>query len=119
VEALAKAEDLLDKSQGRDVTVTEQMSAAMARPSLPPTTTAKKPGKRKGAFDLPPPPPVPADAALGALGSQAPTAGTASAGIATGGQAAAPVVHAGEGAMATVPGPDGSTRRVRIIGPGL
>ena len=62
VEALAKAEEMLDKTDTHDVTVTEKMSRDMARPVQPavlaskPTALApRKAAKRKGGLDLPPP----------------------------------------------------------------
>ena len=118
VQALAKAEELLDKSQGHDVTVTEKMSADMSRPTAPASSPAKKGAKPNRKIVLDQPPPSAADdAALGTLGAQAPTATTASAGIATGIGAQAPVIRVTEGAVQTFKAPDGTSRRVRIIAP--
>ena len=118
VQALAKAEELLDKSRGHDVTVTEKMSADMSRPTAPASTPVKKGSKaiRKIVLDQPPPTAMD-ETALGSLGAQAPTASTASAGIAAGVGAQVPVIPATEGAVKTFKAPDGTSRRVRIIAP--
>ena len=70
VQALAKAEEMLDKSDTHDVTVTEKMSADMARPTQPTPPPAKKATKRKsGGLNLPPPAP-PGAAQLGDIAAQ-------------------------------------------------
>lgn len=117
VEALADAEKLLDRGSGHDVTVTAKMSDDMARPvaTTPlPTKKTGKPGRRDLAEAQ-----TGADAGLGALAAQAPTASQDSAGIANDVGGKDKVVRTGEGEVRTMLGPDGSTRRVRIIGPAL
>jgi hypothetical protein len=93
------------------------MSADMARPTTATPIPVKKIGKKekKAQLDMQ----AAAEGALGAMGAQAPTASTESAGIAAGSGNGAPMVKAGEGAVKTLPGPDGATRRVRIIAPAL
>ena len=99
-QALAKAEEMLDKTDTHDVTVTEKMSADMARPTQPaPPPSAKKATKRRnGNLNLPPPAP-PGSAQLGDIAAQAPTASGDSAGIAD--------------------APNSVSRRGRTIAPGL
>lgn len=110
VEALAQAETLLDKGD-KDVTVTSTMSDAMARPVAATPVPSRKKADRKTRVDL--------QAAENALATQAPTASTDSAGIASGAGSTEHVVKTGEGAIKEVSGPDGAKRRVRIIEPPL
>lgn len=92
VQALAKAEEMLDKTDTHDVTVTEKMSEEMARPTQPaPPPPAKKSPKRKSGLGLPPPA-LPETAQLGAPDPNA---------------------------ARTAPGADGFSRRVRTVAPGL
>ncbi|MBE7203336.1 MAG: DUF2865 domain-containing protein [Parafilimonas terrae] len=114
-EALAQAEQLLGKAQSGDVTVTEKISADMARP-IPVAASAP----RKKGSKAPKAPLADTEAtALGALGAQAPTAGTDSAGISSPGANRDRAVKEGEGTIKDVIGPDGVKRRVRIVGPTL
>ena len=130
VEALADAEKLLDTGKGKDVTVTAQMSDEMAKPiapvgtAVPGKTPASNASRKKKSFDQAQikailDAQVAAEGALGAVGAQAPTAGTESAGIANDAGKASPVLRTDEGQVKTDKAPDGTTRRVRIIGPAL
>ena len=114
VQALAQAEQLLDKGRASDVTVTEKISNDMARPSAAPAAPAGKPNKRSKKALL-----EAQSAAEGALGAQAPTSGGDSAGIASGAGSSTPIVRTGEGQIRQITGPDGAKRNVRIIAPAL
>ncbi|MDX7952224.1 DUF2865 domain-containing protein [Lichenihabitans sp. Uapishka_5] len=57
VQALAKAEEMLDKTDAHDMVVTEKMSADMARPTQPVPPATKKPARRKTSLDGPAAPP--------------------------------------------------------------
>jgi Protein of unknown function (DUF2865) len=123
VEALADAEKLLDQDHAKDVLVTAKMSDDMARP-VASTPAALPPGKGKKSFDKAQIKAIldaqaAAEGALGAVGAQAPTAGTESAGIANERGGGGRVVKTDEGEVKTVAGPDGAKRRVRVVGPAL
>lgn len=122
VEALADAERLLDKSNTKDVTVTAKMSEDMshpAAPAAPAQAQTRKKGFSKAEIKAVLDAQAAAESALGAVGAQAPTATTDSAGIAADAGASDRVLKSSEGVVTTLPGPGGANRRVRRVGPAL
>ncbi len=114
-DALAGAEQLLEKGDRRDVTVTSALSDQMAKPLATPVPTGRKAGRRAAALV----PTVQSDqkvAADGARAAQAPTASNESAGI--GGPAKSErLLGKSDGLKITTEGPDGVTKRIRLIVP--
>ena len=119
-EALAEAEKLLDTPDRHDITVTAALSDQMAKPGSAPPSKGKpakggKPGKASDALVSAPSMDLgTARDAQKAL--QAPTASDATTGIG-GPVTAARVVREGEGATVAMPGPNGVSKRVRLIEP--
>jgi hypothetical protein len=107
-DTLADAERILNDGGARDAMVTPEKSAEMAQPK--PDLRAKAAGKAI---------PDNIQATDAAAAAQVPTAGTDSAGIATGDVKNATAYSQGQGQTVEVTGPDGVTRRVRIVGPPL
>lgn len=106
VEALAHAEEVLNQMGGaseKDTTVTEQQSQALSQPSAAATAANDKKQRGKAADDLakaaaPQIPPTPGATVLKPIKS-------------------APRYGAMDGETREMIGPDGATRRVRIVGP--
>jgi hypothetical protein len=108
-DTLANAERILNYGGTRDFMVTPQESAAMARPK--PDAHAKQAQAKAAPDDI--------EATDAAAAAQVPTAGTDSAGIATGDVKTGTAYSQGQGQTVEVTGPDGVKRRVRIVGPQL
>jgi Protein of unknown function (DUF2865) len=108
-DTLADAERILNYGGRRDVMVTPQQSAAMAQPK--PGLRAKQAAAKATPDDI--------EATDAAAAAQVPTAGTDSAGIATGDVKNGTAYSQGQGQTVEVTGPDGVKRRVRIVGPQL
>jgi hypothetical protein len=108
-DTLGDAERILNYGGRRDVMVTPQQSAAMARPK--PDPRAKQAPVIAAPDDI--------EATDAAAAAQVPTAGTDSAGIATGDVKNGTAYSQGQGQTVEVTGPDGVKRRVRIVGPQL
>lgn len=107
-DTLADAESILNNGGRRDVMVTPEKSAEMARPQSAARTAKAAPAKPDDLEQT--------DAAAAA---QVPTAGTDSAGIATGDVKNGTAYSQGQGQTVEITGPDGVKRRVRIVGPQL
>jgi hypothetical protein len=109
VQALANAEAMLSKAKS-DIIVTPEKSDEMARPKMvkvkPASAVKTAPARRESDED-----PLPEEAA----GSPPP----ADSGIAAGTIAATKSYGRHDGVESQTPGPDGVTRRVRVIGPKL
>ena len=114
-EALANAERMLGRESRRDQIVTPERAAELSRPQQQRNTT-RAPAK---------PDPKAAQrqeqeiAAEAARGAQAPTASRDSAGIAVGGTNSGSNYSLTDGTTREITGPDGTSRRVRTIGPQL
>jgi hypothetical protein len=106
-DTLSDAERILNYGGSRDVMVTPEKSAEMAQPT--PAPRAKQVSAKPDDLQQ-------TDAAAAA---QVPTAGTDSAGIATGDVKNSTAYSQGQGQTVEVTGPDGVKRRVRIVGPQL
>lgn len=108
-DTLADAERILNYGGSRDAIVTPQQSAAMARPK--PDPRSKQAAAKATPDNI--------EATDAAAAAQVPTAGTDSAGIATGDVKNGTAYSQGQGQTVEVTGPDGVKRRVRIVGPQL
>lgn len=119
VEALAEAEKLLVATDRHDITVTAALSEQMAKPDGAPAVGRGKPAK--GSKPARSPDVTGPVADLGTVRDaekavQAPTASDATTGIG-GPVAPARVIRQGDGPVVAVHGPDGVTKRIRLIGP--
>jgi hypothetical protein len=108
-DTLSDAERILNNGGTRDFMVTPQQSAAMAQPK--PGPRAKQVPSKAKPDDI--------EATDAAAAAQVPTAGTDSAGIATGDVKNGTAYSQDQGQTVEVTGPDGVKRRVRIVGPQL
>lgn len=108
-DTLADAERILNYGGRRDVMVTPAKSAEMARPK--PDSRAKQAPVKAAPDNI--------EATDAAAAAQVPTAGTDSAGIATGDVKNGTAYSQDQGQTVEVTGPDGVKRRVRIVGPPL
>jgi hypothetical protein len=117
-QALANAEQLLEKDEGHhDVTVTTALSDQMAKPVAPTPTPPKGKAARKAAAQQQAASKTDAKVALeGARGAQAPTASNESSGIG-GPDKATHVLGPSDGLKITTQGPDGASKRIRLIVP--
>ena len=116
-DTLADAEAMLSHSKKGEIVVTQEKSDEMARPAAPGGTTgkkARKPAANDDDSDATDDDIINQDAAAAA---QVPTASTDSAGISAGGVNNQTSYPQGAGQTTEVTGPDGVTRRVRIVGP--
>ena len=112
VQALAEAEKVLGRESKSDIFVTAEKSAEMARPKAASEKSGgKQDAKTRMKVDEDP------AAAERVIGEQAPTASRDSAGIAATDSAGREVIGAAKGEIKTQTRPDGTTRRIRIIGP--
>jgi len=113
-ETLADAESMLNHNS-KDVLVTPEKSAEMAQPKPDPAQKTKADAAAAKApqsnDDI--------EATDAAAAAQVPTAGTDSAGIATGDVKHGTAYPQGKGQTVEVTGADGVKRRVRIVGPQL
>ena len=94
-EALADAEAILAERYEKDHLVTVEQAEEMSRPLKPGEVRVTKRSARGGAPTLPSPPPAPETPAV------------------------RPDTSAGEAVYKDVTGPDGVTRRVRVIAPNM
>lgn len=106
-QTLAQAERILSYGGRSDAMVTPEKSAEMA---LPRSNPHAKSGRAK---------PDDIEATDAAAAAQVPTAGTDSAGIATGDVKNGTAYSQGQGKTIEATGPDGVKRHVRIVGPAL
>lgn len=115
VEALAKAEEVLGSRRKGDLIVSPEKAQELSLPKDVRQEARRKPRKETAARK-------PAEPDLtaqeGASGAQAPTAGSESSGIGGAGEAS-PALGRTQGETRDKPGPDGSTRKVRTVGPTL
>ena len=115
VEALAKAEEVLGSRRKGDLIVSPEKAQELSLPKDVRQEARRKPRKETAARK-------PAEPDLtaqeGASGAQAPTAGRESSRIDGAGEAN-PASGRTQGETRDKPGPDGSTRKVRTIGPTL
>ena len=114
VEALAQAEKILTEEAGKkDAILTPEKAAELSQPK-----DVRQDARRKRRQEAQRKVDDALSAQEGMTGSLAPTAGKESAGIGST-PAGTPVLGPDQGAERNMPGPDGATRRVRIIGPTL
>ena len=112
-QALGNAEKLLGRESRRDLIVTPERAAELARAPAP---RAARPDPKRGLKEQKVEEQIAAEAASGA---QAPTATGESAGIAIGRTTASSNFSLADGPTREATGPDGVKRRVRIVGPQL
>ena len=123
-EALAAAEQMIATKNSRDLIVTAQKAEELSRPKLTAAGIAsQRPVRGKPAALAKPQPPVESDedravAALDRAGkADAEAANSANAGITPGVSTAGQRYGVSDGQRETITAPDGSKRRVRVIGP--
>jgi hypothetical protein len=113
-DALAGAEAKLGRESKGDVFVTPEKSIELSRPKFDAKTKAKTPADAKATPAAPP-----ADPGVDALSQQAATISREASGIAGGEAQTGAKYGEGQGQTVESVGPDGVTRKVRIIDPTL
>lgn len=116
VEALGNAERMLGRDSRRDQIVTPERAAELSRPQPAKAPAPAKKDPRAAAREQRIEQEIAAEAQAGA---EAPTASRDSAGIAMGGANAGSNYSLRDGATRDMKNADGSTRRVRTVGPQL
>ncbi len=117
-DTLADAERMLSHDR-KDVLVTPEKSAEMARPKPDPRAKATDAAGKSAPVKATSQSGDDIEATDAAAAAQVPTASTDSAGIATGEVKGGAAYPQGQGQTVEVTGPDGVKRRVRIVGPPL